>query len=89
MRRAITIAPDRPDAYQQVGPELRPVGRRDRPRAAAAGVGTESGLTGYRVLTSLLFDLYDRKPESAMARLEDLSIDVFSLPDFGTCPENF
>jgi tetratricopeptide (TPR) repeat protein len=78
MRRAVAIAPDLPDAYY-IG-ALNFVlwdGATDRARLLLESApNLDSPEIGYQ---ELLLDLYDRKPESVLARLEDVSIDAFSL----------
>jgi len=78
MRRAIAIAPDHPDAYiegamyyvlwdgatDRARPLLELAPNKDSPEV---------------VYQELLQDLYDRKPESVLAGLEEVSIDAFSL----------
>jgi serine/threonine-protein kinase len=78
MRRAIAIAPDRPDAYYHGA--LNYVlwdGATDRARRLLESAPSlDSSDVEYELL---VLDLYDRKPESAMARLDASSIDGFSL----------
>jgi tetratricopeptide (TPR) repeat protein len=78
MRRAITIAPDLSDPYYYGA--LNYVlwdGATDRARRLLESAPNPDSP---RLLhESLVLDLYDRKPESALARLEEASIDVLSL----------
>jgi len=78
MRRAIAIAPDRPDAYYSgTANYLLWDGATDRARhLLELAPSLDSPYIEYR---SLLLDLYDRKPESVLARLESESIDAISL----------
>ena len=78
MRRAIAIAPDLPEAYifgfQNY---ILWDGATDRARHLyKSAPNLESPEIKY---WTLQFDLYDRNPESVLARLEDLSINSFSL----------
>jgi TolB-like protein/DNA-binding SARP family transcriptional activator len=78
MRRAIAIAPDYPDAYYSGA--LNYVlwdGATDRARRLLESAPVLD--SPYIEYQSLLLELYDRKPESATARLEASPIDVFSL----------
>jgi tetratricopeptide (TPR) repeat protein len=78
MKRAISVAPDRPDAYYHGAVNyVLWDGATDRARRlleSAPGLGSP-----HIEYQSLLLDLYDRKPESALAWLEEVSIDAFSL----------
>ncbi len=68
VRRAISIAPDRPDAYV-VGASnyLGWDGATDRARRfLESGPGITSPIFDY------MFDLYDRRPASALSRLDDI-----------------
>ena len=79
MRRAISIAPDQAEAYWEAGAwnYVRWDGSTDRARRLLASAPSlDSPEIDY---ISLLLDLYDRKPDLLMARLEDLSVDVFNL----------
>jgi len=78
-RRAISIAPDRAEAYWEGGAwnYLLWDGSTERARSLLASAPSlDSPEIEY---ISLLLDLYDRKPELLLARLEDLSVDVFDL----------
>ncbi len=78
IRHAIAIAPDLPDPYY-IG-ALNYVlwdGATDRARRLLESAPSPDSP---RILyDSLLLDLYDRKPESALARLQEFSIDAFSF----------
>jgi len=79
VRRAIAIAPDRFDAYF-IGASnyLRWDGSTDRARRLLESVpGLDSPYFEYEL------DLYDRKPGSALARLDETEIDTFV--DQNTC----
>jgi TolB-like protein/Flp pilus assembly protein TadD len=81
MRRAIAISPDLPDAYYQ-GARIyvRWDGATDRARRlleSAPRLDSPSLLH-----EMLMLDLYDRKPETALARLEEASVETFSLQDW-------
>jgi tetratricopeptide (TPR) repeat protein len=78
IRRAIAIAPDHPDAYSEGGMYyiLRD-GATNRARLLLESApNKESPKIVYH---ELLLDLYDRKPESVLAKLEKDSIAAFSL----------
>jgi serine/threonine-protein kinase len=78
-QRAISIAPDRAEAYWEAGAwnYVRWDGSTERARRFfASAPNLDSPEIEYM---SLLLDLYDRKPESVMASLEDLSVEVFDL----------
>jgi serine/threonine-protein kinase len=77
-RRAISIAPDLPDAYcEGAWNYLLWDGTTNRAsQLLASAPSLDSPESDY---TTLLLDLFERRPESAMARLEDLSIDLFDL----------
>ena len=81
MRRAIAIAPDLPDAYY--GGALSYVlwdGSTDRARRLLGSAPSlESPNIAY---LRLLLDLFDRKPESVLARLEEGPVDVFIIQDW-------
>ena len=78
-RRAISIAPDRAEAYWEAG-ALNYVswdGSTERARSLLASAPSlDSPEIEY---TSLLLDFFDRKPEIVLTRLEGLSVDVFDL----------
>jgi len=78
IRRAVAIAPDLPDAYYLGA--LNFVlwdGATDRARLLLESApNLDSPEIVYQ---ELLLDLYDRRPESVLARLNELSIDAFSL----------
>jgi tetratricopeptide (TPR) repeat protein len=78
MRRAIAIAPDRPDAYYNGAVNyVLWDGSTDRARLLLESAPSmDSPDIEYQ---SLLLDLYDRKPELVLARLEEVSIGAFSL----------
>jgi len=79
MRRAISIAPDRAEAYWEAGAwnYMRWDGSTKRARSVLASAPSlDSPEIEY---ASLLLDLFDRKSELVFGRLEDLSIDVFDL----------
>jgi TolB-like protein len=78
IRRAIAIAPDLPDAYHFGA--LNYVlwdGATDRVRRLLESAPRLD--SPYLEHQSLLLDLYDRTPESALAHLQSASIDAFSL----------
>jgi tetratricopeptide (TPR) repeat protein len=80
MRRAIAIAPDRPDAYD-TGLEIYLLwdGATDRARhllEPAPRLGSPD-----IEFDDVLLDRYDRRPELALARLDASSNDVFSFQD--------
>jgi len=78
-QRAISIAPDRAEAYWEAGASnyVRWDGSTERARGLLASAPSlDSPEIEY---TSLLLDLYDRKPELLLVRLEDISVDVFDL----------
>jgi TolB-like protein len=77
--RAISIAPDRAEAYWEAGALIYLAwdGTTERARILLGSAPTlDSPEIEY---TSLLLDFFDRKPEIVLARLEDLSFDVFDL----------
>jgi len=78
MQRAIGIGPDLPDAYYKGAMNyVLWDGSTDRAwRLLESAPNLDSPFIEYQ---ELLLDLYDRKPESALARLEEVSIDAFSL----------
>jgi tetratricopeptide (TPR) repeat protein len=78
MRRLISIAPDLPDGYYQGARNyVLWDGASDRARRLLESApDLDSPRIEYQVL---LLDYYDRKPESALARLRDQSINVLSL----------
>jgi serine/threonine-protein kinase len=80
MNRAISIAPDHADAYfYGIVIYLRWDGSTDRARSLMASAPSlDSPRMNY---FSVLLDMYDRKPEQALARLDELSIDVINLDD--------
>jgi tetratricopeptide (TPR) repeat protein len=78
VRRAIAISPDRPDAYD-TGVEIYLLwdGATDRARhllESAPQLGSPN-----IEFDDLLLDRYDRRPQSAMARLDASSSEVFSF----------
>lgn len=78
-RRAISIAPDQAEAYWEAGAlnYLAWDGSTERARSL---LGSAPSLDSPEIeYTSLLLDFFDRKPEVVLARLEDLSVDVFDL----------
>jgi pentatricopeptide repeat protein len=79
MNRAISIAPDRAEAYWESGAwnYLRWDGSTQRARELLASAPSLASPEIEYI--SLMLDLYDRKPDVVLARLEDLSVDVFDL----------
>jgi tetratricopeptide (TPR) repeat protein len=79
MRKAIAIAPDLPDAFNAgAWNYLQWDGTTERARQLLA---TAPSAESSRIKRSFVeLDLYDRKPEAALARLEDVSVDVFLSP---------
>jgi serine/threonine-protein kinase len=81
LRRAIAIAPDRPDAYfYGISVYLRwdesTVRARDLLESAPQ-------LNSLRLAyLSLLLDSFDRKPEEALRRLREMSVEQFALDDW-------
>jgi TolB-like protein/Flp pilus assembly protein TadD len=77
MRRAIAIGPDQPDAYSD-GMRLYPLwdGTTDRARRLMESAPKmDSPEIEYEML---LLDLYDRKPDRALSRLEESTIAAYS-----------
>jgi tetratricopeptide (TPR) repeat protein len=78
IRRAIAIAPDHPDAYSEGGMYyVLWDGITDRARLLLESAPSKD--SPEIVYDELLLDLYDRKPESVLAKLEKVSIAAFSL----------
>jgi len=78
-QRAISIAPDRAEAYWEGGAWNYLLWDGSTERARSLLVSAPSLDSAEIEYTSLLLDLYDRKPELLLVRLEDISVDVFDL----------
>jgi tetratricopeptide (TPR) repeat protein len=78
MRRAIALSPDIPDAFNWgAWNYILWDGTTERARQL---LETAPGLDSPSIeYTFVILDLYDRKPELALARLEEISIDTFSF----------
>jgi serine/threonine-protein kinase len=77
-QRAVAIAPDRPDAYY-VGAENYVLWDGATDRARRLFDSAPSLDSPDYVYQDLRHDLYDRKPESVLARLRDTPIEIFAL----------